>query len=303
MRLKKPAFSLMEVMIVFVIIGVLLVFELIILQGRTNQYGAPYYNVYSALKKASYNILADMYCPDENSEDPECKVGPRPFPDNTYDLCRRLAEFINAPGAQTYCGSGKSDTSRDIDDDASNIGEDTLRFTASNSTRFYISPLKTYTFASGETIRYFIVYADLNGKEKPNRVGKDTSDRIFPDIVPFAITTRGETIPMGYPVYSNMYLTAKIKYPAAEINGMIVDNRFSKTMSFFEAVQGAWGGSVDPDITFSIPFTDEMPDTSEAKSFFLGEIPESAEFKSAEGCKGGEYTCRVVIDSYVGKRY
>ena len=148
-----------------------------------------------------------------------------------------------------------------------------------------------------------LIYVDINGKESPNKVDKEQQEKVYPDIVPFAITTRGETIPMGYPIYSNMYLTAKIGYPAAEINGVIVDNRFSKTMSFFEAIQGAWGGAISPDIPFSIPFTEELPDTNLAKSFFLGQVPESAEFKSQEGCKGGEYTCRVVIDSYIDKRF
>ena len=302
MNSKKTAFSLMEIIIVFTIIGMIIIFELMILQTRINQYGAPYYNVYAALKKASYNILADMYCPNANSDDPECVKGPRPFPDNSYDLCRRLAEFINVPNGAT-CGVDKNDTSKDINDEATNINDDTLRFIASNSFRFYMSPLKTYKFDTGETLDYFIVYVDINGKENPNKVNKKPSEKLYPDIVPFAITTRGETIPMGYPIYSNMYLTAKIGYPAAEINGIIVDNRFSKSMSFFEAIQGAWGGTVSPDITFSVPFTDELPDTSLAKSFYLGEVPQAAEFKSQEGCKGGEYTCRVVIDSFQSRRF
>ncbi len=299
---RKKAFSLMEIMVVFVIIGIITVIEMLILQGRINQYGAPYYNVYSALKKASYNVLADMYCPDKNSDDPECVLGPRPFPTNSYDFCKRMAEFINVPKGAN-CGKGKSDTSMDINDNASNINDNTLRFTASNASRFYISSLKKYTFSNGEEINYFIVYVDINGKDSPNRVDKKPQDKVLPDIVPFVITTRGETIPMGYPIFSNTYLTAKIRYPAAEVNGVIVDDRFSKSMSFYEAIKGAWGDTISPDITYSIPFTDEMPNSSRAKSFFLGEIPVNPEFKSQEGCKGGEYTCRVVIDSYQGKRF
>ena len=298
----KKGFSLIEIIVVFTIIGIIMVIELLILQARINQYGAPYYNVYSALKKASYNVLADMYCPNENSDDPDCVAGPRPFPENSYDLCRRLAEFINVPKGAN-CGTDKNDSSKDINDDASNINDDTLRFIASNSFRFYISSLKTYKFDSGEELKYFIVYVDINGKDAPNRVDKKPSDKLLPDIVPFAITTRGETIPMGYPIYSNTYLTAKIRYPAAEINGIIVDNRFSKSMSFYEAIKGAWGDTISPDITYSIPFSDEMPNSSKAKSFFLGEIPTNVEFKSQEGCKGGEYTCNVVIDSFQGKRF
>ncbi len=302
-RLKKSGFSLIEIIIVFTIIGVVVILELIVLQGRANQYGAAYYNVYSALKKTSYNILADMYCPNANSEDPACKLGPRPFPDNSYDLCRRMAEFINVPNNQLTCGANAEDTTRDVNDDATNIGEDTLRFTASNSNRFYMTSKKTYTFTTGETLDYFIVYVDLNGKEKPNSATKKQASEIYPDIVPFAITVRGEVIPMGWPIFSNMYITAKIKYPAAEVNGQIVDDRYSKTMSFYEATYGAWGGTISPDIPFSIPFTSDMPSSNIAKSFYIGETLPEPEFKSEEGCKGGEYTCRVVIDSFVGKRF
>ena len=94
MSFKKKGFSLTEITIVLVIIGVILILELMVIQNRKNQYGAPYYAAYNALKKASANILADIYCPD-SGPNAICPTGPRPYPKDSKAMCERLKEFIN----------------------------------------------------------------------------------------------------------------------------------------------------------------------------------------------------------------
>ena len=69
MKSRKKAFTMIEVLIILTLIGFILIAELIILNTKSNQYGQPYYTAYNALRKAAYNVLADMYCPDENSSD------------------------------------------------------------------------------------------------------------------------------------------------------------------------------------------------------------------------------------------
>ena len=200
MKAQKKAFTLTEVLIVMLIVGFILTVQLIVLTGKINQYGAPYYTAYSAIKKTGYNILADIYCPEcyttggrvpQCQEDKvyNCKDYPRNFPTNKGELCSRFTEFINA--AKTNC-------SRPAISDATTITKTTPpHIIATNGFRFYFSDIKTHSTGT----QFFIVYIDLNGEGEPNRVTCNSSD-VLPDIVPFALTTRGEIIPIGYPKYS-----------------------------------------------------------------------------------------------------
>ena len=302
---KKDAFCMVEILMVLSFIGIIIVLETIILQNRINQYSAPYFNAYNSLTKAAYNVLADMYCPD-SGPNAICPDGPRAFPTTPENLCSRLTEFINTAGAANiHCSA------QNINNNASNFSEDSVKFVASNSFKYYISSLKKVE-VEDETINYFIVYIDLNGNSKPNRVGMkyETNggkitpiDKIYPDIVPFAVTTRGEVVPMGYPVYSNMYLTARVKYPASVIEGEINDDRYSPMMTFNDAARKSWGNGEYSDIPFSINFTKLLPTTSEARKFYNIPADNSVSIAQNEGCSAGNYTCRVIVDVSDQKRY
>jgi len=115
MKNKRRGFSMIELIVIMTFISFIVIIELMILNNKVNEYATPYYTVYNALKKASYNILADMYCPDPRSADPDCRVGPRDFPTTSEELCLRLAEFINT--AELNCSA----TELDINDLANNI--------------------------------------------------------------------------------------------------------------------------------------------------------------------------------------
>lgn len=316
MKFKKRGFSMIEVMVILGFIGFIVITELVILNSKVNEYGNPYYTVYNALKKASYNVLADMYCPDPNSEDEDCKIGPREFPKNSEDLCLRLAEFINT--SEKNCSA----TDLDINDKADNINTNQPRLIASNSYRFYFSDLKktqaTDAYGNVNELEYFVAYVDLNGDKRPNRLTCEGT-KLLPDIVPFAITRRGEVIPMGYPVYSKIYLTAKIKYPASVDSDGNMTNRTSASLSYYDAVYGAWPekGTKNVlrniDIPFSIMFgEDDIYEDSNIRQCYDGREPElkgedvykdEAINREIEGCQGGTYSCRVVIDSSIDKRW
>ena len=144
----------------------------------------------------------------------------------------------------------------------------------------------------------------------------------MPDIVPFAITRRGEAIPMGYPVYSKLYLTAKIKYPSTDTDADgVLENESSGSLSFYDAIYGAWPSSTAGevakhiDIPFSLMFADEqdfIDANSNIRQCYDGraaDLKPEAEYKNmalsreAEGCRAGTYNCRVVIDSNINTRY
>lgn len=316
MKHQKRGFSMIELVVIMCFIGFLVIIELVILNNKMNEYATPYYTVYNALKKASYNVLADMYCPDPKSADAECRVAPREFPKTSDKLCSRLAEFLNT--AELNCDA----TELDINDEANNINPNKPRMVASNSYRFHFSDLKEIDIPDNNgnlnTIQYFVAYVDLNGKKRPNRLTCD-GGKLLPDIVPFAITRRGEVIPMGFPVYSNIYMTAKIKFPSMLNADGKMEARSSASMSFYNAIYGAWGkeGTKDVhtnmDIPFSIVFAqDSIYDGSMIRQCYDGRTPElkdETEYKDAainhqgDGCEGGTYNCRVVIDSSINTRW
>ena len=324
----KKAFSMIEVMIVLTVIGFIIIAELCIINQKANEYGQSYYATYNALKKANYNVLADIYCPDVNSTNAACRLGPRSYPTEPRELCSRLTEFINV--SENNCSSTNFTV---INDNANNINTNNPAFIASNSFRFYIGNERTYvvTDVNGrrDELRYFVVYVDINGEKRPNRLRCDDSD-VLPDIVPFALTRRGEVIPMGLPVYSNAYMTAKIKYPGTineDSNEM--ENKSASSMSYYEATFGAWpnGNNSEVQENYDIPFSimlseDRIYQNSSIRQCYNGTIArmktekqykEEAITKATRentnhihrtrGCIGGTFNCRVVIDSSINTRW
>ena len=332
----KKAFSMVELILIIVLIGFIVIAELMILNNKVNEYGQPYFTAYNALKKASYNVLADMYCPGD-----ACPVAgltaPRRFPQNTTDLCERLSEFINTSVKHCEATEGYEDIN--ILANNFNTQQDKPRMIASNSYRFYFTgdgdkPLRIEgipdVYGNEYTVDYFIVWVDINGEKEPNRITCNKT-KLYPDIVPFAITTRGEVIPMGFPIYNTLYLTAKIKYPTEieleeQADGSkkeVFDNRSSSSQSFYKAIYGAWPvrGDVNKviqeniDIPFSVQFGDRIPEDSLMHQCYSEKTAIDIGLKSKEqfkdelvnrenlGCTGGTYACRVIVDSTIETRF
>ncbi len=291
MGTRKRAFTLVELAIMLSIVGVLLILALSIVKSVTNQYGAPYYNAYNSLKKAAYNVLADMH-----------QTPPRPFPTTSRDLCSRLAEFINTSEVPTC-------TNTDVNANADNIGSQTLRFIGSNAFKYYISAKQTNITIGGKTVEWFVIYVDINGEKGPNSVQKVRNS--LPDIIPFAITTRGEVLPMGYPTISTKYMTAKVKYPNGynATTGQLIEDRYSASTFYFDAKGKAWGSTQTVDVIETIDFTSRLSANNLARKFYSNPAASAIQGSTIlpdgyrAGCVAGEYTCRIIIDSFMGRRF
>ena len=343
MKHKKIAFTLIEIMIVLGMVGMIIIFAMQILMGRINQYTTPYAVIFRALQKTSYNILADIHCPNPNSEIEECKTSTRSFPvndeargieDQHVELCERLKEYLNAPDLNAgECDNPAVGDNGDLKivQNGSDITSDPLlKFVTSNGMKFYTSDMMTYEVVKTEDkngdgdfndpgekitdeVKYYIIYVDINGDSKPNSV--EPVGDYLPDIVPFAITSRGETIPLGFPTISSAYLTAKIKFPAVgtEEAGVFDERQYSKSMTFREAVFGAWNGEAHFDIPYS--FDLNYNNTSNNRAF--RSLPsadkkwENCKFYGGTnqydatrgGCVAGTFTCRVIIDTETTRRF
>jgi len=333
MNHNKKAFSVVEVLVVLCFVGFIIITQLVILSSKINQYSAPFYTAYNAIKKTAYNILADIYCPGDACPDPSL-TAPRAYPQNSTNLCRRFAEFINTSENNCDTMSAITDTNMDFENA-------TPGFIASNSLRFYFhqtdTPFQTIVPAGAggnETINYFIIYIDLNGEKKPNRIGCDGSD-ILPDIVPFAITSRGDAIPIGLPVYSKTYMTATVGLPANITtkkddagNDVTTAEELQKTkaLSFYDAILTAWKGVEHASIPYSINFMNRIDsnitdhfkgcclvNTTGCKGTGITGTSNDTGCTCCTGarianavtnsCAGGTYNCRVTIDKHKTSRY
>ena len=315
----KFAYSMFELLIVFTLISFLIIYELIIVNRKMNEYGGVYYNAYNTLRKVTYNIFIDTYCP-SNSVQPEpgadpdydCTKGARAFPKDVTELCKRYTEYLNVPNGANFCTEKKEAQGHgNINEKADNISEDTLKFKTTNTFRFYISgtgsnnesPYEYTANGSNDKVEYFIMYVDLNGSKAPNRVDKEVGNKVLPDIVPFAITRKGEVIPMGFPVYSTSYITAKVRYPDEAASDSYKEN-LSESMSLYDAIAKAWGTADDNiDIPFTFKLNDQLPSDNLAKYYVSQNLIPTSSVSLDSKCKEQTFECKVVIDSDSNVRF
>ena len=307
MNLRKRAFTLTEILIVMTIVGFILIAQLSVLSSKINKYDGTYYRAYHTLHKAGYNILADMYCPGPSCPDASI-TQPRSFPTTTSALCARLAEWLNI-------------TTNNCNNNAFSHGNITEKSTAhliaSNGFKIYIGAMGEKEVSNGQKIKYFPVYVDINGEAKPNRTDCVAKSDVLPDIVPFAVTTRGETIPMGFPKYSKKYMTAKVKLPNEYTTSggtNKIESKNTKTLSFFEAALASWPKNNNYNAVsnhFDIPFSQDYDSTNLhsqcyqtiSKATLLSDAKSIIDSYKDKGCNGTSFTCRAIIDKPTSVRY
>lgn len=204
------AFSLAEILIVLVIIGVIVVLMLNIIKPSKFVTKMQYMKAYNMLTVAAYNVYDDALNDNKTI-----------LYTSTSDLCTHLTNYINTTykncnaSAIAYTGASFPDSSR--------------KFMASNDMIFYISNPLTI----GE-MTHRIVWVDINGKRKPNTATWKFGNPA--DIVAFDINDQGEVVPLGYPKIDRHYMQAKVVYASDE------ENEKSYPMTYLEAQTMAFGG-------------------------------------------------------------
>lgn len=245
MKLKINAFTIPELLIFLTIVGVISVFMMTIIKPGERYLPYAYYSVYTALSEAVYNIKEDAV--DINNRDitntakaedkvfPGAKIDPNnqnEAKEAARELCKKLAidpesdpdnansgfEYGYINTTEYFCSSGdfKSiSTKNQITEDDLNTK---MAFRATNSMKFYISNMASISVPdninnnNSRTVKYFVVWVDLNGDRRPNITA--WTEKKPADIVPFVITTSGIVIPVGAPILDSRYATVRIQYPA-----------------------------------------------------------------------------------------
>ena len=252
---ERKAFTLPEVLIVMVIVGVISVLMLTMVKPNDKALKYQYYNAYNTLQTAAFNIYQDV----QDAILYDFKDKSKKFAEGTgsaasRDFCKKLAVQRGSEVSNEYgyintiewnCNSFSS-----VNESTTNFSSLTPAFIASNSMKYYISPLQTKQFpdtlsiGNSTTINYFIVWVDLNGDRRPNTNKMENENRP-PDIVPFIVTTSGEIIPIGVPINDMRYMQAYVKIPTE------TSERHTNTMTYLNAQWKTFGGSEYPSVDHS----------------------------------------------------
>lgn len=245
---KNKAFTLGEVLVVFVIIGIIASISMITIKPWEKAYKYSYMRIFNALSISIYNYMATA-------------AGTDAFPTTPKEFCNALITYMNtANDAQHGVNPCNYTTANDsylgntptVDDFRE--GGKNPKILLSNGAKLWIgadlannAPF-SYTQIFGitsDTVKYYLVYVDLNGDNKPNAISYNASGltRKLPDIVAFIVTDSFTVIPLGYPKVDQRYLSAHIMYPVTEEDdeASAEGERPSDAMTYYEALVGAYG--------------------------------------------------------------
>lgn len=276
---KKTALTLAELMMVFVVIGVIASIAVVTIKPFEKSVKWIYYRMYHTFNTAIYNAMFTR----------------AEFPTNSVDFCNALLEFINSN--ENHC-----DINRIVSLTTTEYPEDKIQIIASNGVRIYISAntdgtpyTHTETESNGmsTTYKYYVVIADLNAEKRPNT--PIWTEKQMADIVAFVVTDSTEVIPVGYPEIDTRYMYARVVYPP--ISSDEVDDNLSEATSYYEAKHRAWGNTIDSSEAMSFNFQDDFPEGSPFK-LPASAYPTPPSVDIDEGCMETNSPCYVKIEEY-----
>lgn len=263
MKKTKKAFTIPELLIFLTIVGVISVMMFTIIKPNEKYLKYAYYNAYYVLATAGYNIKEDAYDIASTDETGTADVKDKYFPgtensglsgdDAAKELCKKLALDPKATGeaeskygylnTTVYNCSGNFKTVAKSGADSEFV-DSKMAFRATNSMRFFISPLQSFSVADALTggnveIKYYIIWVDLNGDRLPNTAKWKESKPA--DIVPFVMTTSGTVLPVGYPTVDARYTTARIQFSQS---GRL--NYSPQSYPYLDAQIATYGGNEYP---------------------------------------------------------
>ena len=265
--LKKQALTLAELLIVFVIMGIVASMTLITAKPLDTSLKYVYYRIYNTLGIAFYN--ASINIPEyfrTGGAHADDMVGRYPVTSEAF--CLMLLDFMNdkSGGYDEATGTAANCAADTVNINMGGSAFDTYinqknsdgsfvhppHFVASNGSKFWIAhsntpnTFSTFKFhasnemdASVDTqIRGYIVVVDLNGDATPNTT--QWKENKVADVVAFVVTEDFSVIPLGYPEVDRRYVSASIVYNTTSGVG-IEDANTSVSMPYYQAKRISWG--------------------------------------------------------------
>ncbi len=284
---KMKGITIAEMMITLGIIGIIAMLALITIKPYDKTYKWLYVRIYHTLETAVYNSMMSR----------------NEFPQTTTAFCTMLTEYMNV--SENYCTTGN-----DLSINATEFPENDIKLVASNGMRLWIASnggtyythTNTQVDGAPANMKYYVVFADLNGSKGPNKAQWTdagnlgwTSDSKMVDIVAFVVTEASVVIPVGPPEIDTRYMLASAIYPPDDENRP--EGTRSKPMSYYEAKYDAFGSSKSLAEPMSLDFYKDFATNSP----FAITYPTPGSANVAEGCTdGGNMVspCYVKIEEY-----
>ena len=216
--MKKTGFTIAEILISLVVVGVITGFAINIFRPFDKSYKYLYSNAYYSLDRALYNATMTYIPENEYNREPFQETARNAVTGQAITvtpqmgaqrLCRALTEYINT--VSTNCNAAPSDSAG-----ADGIFSTTPSFITNNGMRFWIS--RRYPDNGDNRTKFFVIYADLNGTKPPNSMryeegnGANQNRTRDPDVFAFAALPMGRVCPIGVPEVEPRYLTTRTKY-------------------------------------------------------------------------------------------
>ena len=303
MSRKFEALTLAEIMITLLIISILCLFALSTIKPYDKTYKWLYVRIYHSIETAVYNSMMTR-----NSQDDPNMYG---FPNSSTNFCNMLKEYMNTASEDVIEGevNPKCEASRDLDIGAFEFPEDKIQLVLSNGIRLWIASDGGAPYQLNETVdgspvnmKYYVVFADLNGSRGPNLAQWDAAGNIgwnedykMVDIVAFVVTEASVVIPIGPPEIDTRYMQAFAIYPPDDEN--FPEGTKSTAHTYYWAKNDAWGSSKSIAEPMSLNFAREFP----ANSPFLVTYPPANNVNETAGCSEDNNLvsqCYVKIEDY-----
>lgn len=273
----KSAFTIAEVLIAIGIIGVIATFGLKAAIQNDKGIRHLYSNTYHVLDTALYNAInfsvtgsLDPFA--DNITNGNKNGSGISFDEGTQRLCQAITGYLNTvepnpcEASSAIVHGTKVDRSArpragsrlisDVANDAE-FTDDKVQFTATNGVRYFFSRRMPYSNGAGSAKyntndpKFFLIYADLNGKKFPNsleyRTGADRNHRNRskdPDIFAFAVIDNGRVLPLGPPEFDGRFMLSRVSYYNVENsrNEENSDVLYSKpSQPYYLTKAQAWG--------------------------------------------------------------
>ena len=297
MMRKFNAITMAEMMIALLIMAILAVFALTTIKPQDKAYKWLYVRIYHSLEDAVYNSMTLR-----NVDG---------FPATSTDFCNMLKEYINTAdeGEEVNQVNPKCEAGRDLTRDAADFPEDKIQLILSNGMRLWIGSNAGAPYVLSEvidgntaTMKYYVVFADINGSKGPNLAQWDDTGNFdwnysskMVDIVAFVVTEASIVIPVGPPEIDTRYMQAVVIYPPDDEN--CPDCTRSSPNTYYWAKNNAWGQSKSIAEPMSLDFAGEFATNSP----FTVSYPAANSVEAGEGCSDDNNTvsqCYVKIEEY-----
>ena len=223
MRIKKKGFTLGEILVVMMIIGVIMALSIQSIRIVKTSYTSLAYFAFrnmqiatrdlyggqtaktvaedsaTILCRKSNGVSVHVFKPDSDvkyTTIPKCSELPTDTNDATKNLCSFIVKSLNTTGkincTKLYTAS-KGEGG--LDPEITNIDVLNPNFVTTNGQRYFLTT-RTFSESVSKDYGYRLLAVDLNGKSKPNITKKD-SKKMPPDIVTFMLLDNGELYPLG----------------------------------------------------------------------------------------------------------